>query len=93
MNKKTIKLVSHGPHQYQHMKDILVSWEDVWIKFHCRRRLVKIAPCFCSYENLLKDIKVSEEILDKFPEEEWEKEFSYFSNTEGQQNERKNGTH
>lgn len=71
MSKKTITLRSHGPHQYQHMKDIPVSWEDVWIElhqYHSRKKIVKLAPCFCSYNSLLGDIEICKDVADKFPE-------------------------
>lgn len=62
MSKKTIRLFCYGPiacdKQYQS------PWEDVWIQYHDKRKVVKEGPCIMGFGTLKHDIEVAEKYKD-----------------------------
>jgi hypothetical protein len=52
---KKVYIRSHGPLWWPDQK---VGWEDVWLRFHVRRRTVYMAPCLVSREHLKSDIAI-----------------------------------
>ena len=60
MKHKIVVVKSHGPLSFS--KTIEIGWEDVWLRVHSGRRLLKLAPCLVSREHLRSDIALAEKI-------------------------------
>ncbi len=71
MTKKKVRLTSQG--LYTLYPDYKVNWDDVYLKFKIKRTTVYLAPCLCSYGNLLHDIEVRKKVAKECSEcdEKW----------------------
>lgn len=63
MNKKTIRMFCHGPAALG--PEYRSPWEDVWLQYKVRRRVVKEGPCFMGLAALYSDIWIEREMLKK----------------------------
>ena len=70
---KKVYVSSHGPLWWAGTQ---VGWEDVWLRFHARRRPVYLAPCLVSREHLRSDIAIYTNIANdsKAPTREFHRE-------------------
>lgn len=69
MSKKTIRMICFGPVAVDPRNGS--PWEDVWLRYKVRRKLVREGPCFVSRTALESDIWIEEEMLkDGFKREE-----------------------
>lgn len=60
MKRKIVRVTSHGPLSFS--KIVEIGWEDVWLRVHSGRQLLKLAPCLVSREHLRSDIALAEKI-------------------------------
>lgn len=60
MKRKHVQVKSNGPLSFS--KTIEIGWEDVWLRVHSGRRLLKLAPCLVSREHLRSDIAIADKI-------------------------------
>lgn len=61
MKHKHVRVSSHGPLSLS--KIIEIGWEDVWLRVHSGRRLLKLAPCLVSREHLRSEIALTEKVV------------------------------
>lgn len=61
MNKKTIRMFCFGPVAADPKADS--PWEDVWLQYVMRRRIVKEGPCFVGMAGLDSDIWIEERAI------------------------------
>ncbi len=67
MSKKTIRMFCYGPITLSPKYES--PWEDVWIKYHQRRKVISEGPCVVGTIELDSQIRLEESLMKDHPSE------------------------